>query len=164
MFWFPPLPDSSLEQRHEQAFQRRAEESNTNNGSAVRQQIQHTTEIPADHKLEHLLRINEDLGKYNASFMGPRHLDCLIHLDTDDLQNVYMWRLDQEDALRRRMARLGMTEQGMINFLTAYMPAYELYLDELRSGIFEQEEVANGAIQVRVCLDLARDAVEFGRV
>ncbi|PYH88174.1 hypothetical protein BO71DRAFT_436003 [Aspergillus ellipticus CBS 707.79] len=68
-------------------------------------------------------------------FMGPEHLDCLIHLDTDDLANVYRWRLQQEHALHRARNQ-GMTDAEVVAFVQGYMPAYELYLDTLRTGIF----------------------------
>lgn len=41
--------------------------------------------------------------------MGPRHFDYLFHLDTDDLVNVYEWRVQQEHALWR-MKNQGMTD------------------------------------------------------
>lgn len=49
--------------------------------------------------LHHLLQINSNLQAYNDSVMAPKNFNFFIHLDTDDLQNVYRWRLDQEHHL-----------------------------------------------------------------
>jgi D-glycerate 3-kinase len=67
--------------------------------------------------------------------MGPQHLDYLVHLDTDDLMNVYRWRLEQEHALRKSRDT-GMSDEQVVSFVECYMPAYELYLDYLRQGFF----------------------------
>ncbi|GKZ79536.1 hypothetical protein AnigIFM56816_003735 [Aspergillus niger] len=88
-----------------------------------------------EHKLEHLLKVNENLRQYCELFMGPQNFDFLIHLDTDDLINVYGWRLEQEHALREKK-KGAMSDEEVVRFVKGYMPAYELYLDQLRSGFF----------------------------
>ena len=65
--------------------------------------------------------------------MGPRHFDYLVHLDTNDLVNVYEWHIQQENALWQAKNQ-GMTNDEVVKIVKGYMPAYELYLDQLRSG------------------------------
>jgi D-glycerate 3-kinase len=106
---------------------------------------------PASHKLEHLLEVNASLQRYSDAFMGPRHFDFLIHIDTDDLRNVYTWRLEQEHKLIAAKGT-GMKDEGVRAFIDSYMPGYELYLDRLRGGFFATET----GKQVRVVLDRER--------
>lgn len=92
---------------------------------------QYATETLGELELAHLHAINRNLRIYNETFMGPRNFDSFIHLDTDDLQNVYRWRIDQEHALLRAKGE-GMMDEAVVRFVKGYMPGYELYLDQLR--------------------------------
>lgn len=105
-----------------------------------------------DHQLSHLLEVNRNLERYNDTFMGPQHFDFMIHIDTEDLRNVYRWRLQQEHALIKAKGS-GMTDEAVVAFVRGYMPAYELYLDGLREGFFE----AGKERQVRVVLNRERN-------
>ena len=69
----------------------------------------------AEHNLCDIVYINDRLKIYGDNFMGPQHFDFLVHLDTDDLKNVYMWRLQQEEHLRR-LKGIGMTDGMVIEF------------------------------------------------
>lgn len=140
---FRPAPASQVEQQYNEA-------RTSHHGSSE----QPTSGTVADHELEHLLAANDALKRYTEAFMGPQHFDALVHLDTDDLGNVYSWRIDQEHALRKRTSR-GMTDEEVAAFVRGYMPAYELYLDGLRKGFFiDSAETAK--TQVRVVLDRDR--------
>ncbi|KAF1960075.1 P-loop containing nucleoside triphosphate hydrolase protein [Byssothecium circinans] len=103
------------------------------------------------HSLEHLLEVNESLARYCEAFMGPRHFDFMIHIDTDDLRNVYKWRLEQEHKLIAAKGT-GMKDEEVSAFIDGYMPGYEMYLDGLREGFFGEEK----GKQVRVVLDGGR--------
>ncbi|KAJ5819900.1 hypothetical protein N7474_005491 [Penicillium riverlandense] len=111
-----------------------------------------------DHKLEHLVQANHSLRNYCDSFMGPQHLDFLVHLDTNDLVNVYQWRIQQEHALRE-IKNEGMMDEQVVDFVRGYMPAYELYLDQLRDGFFGLDMTARKG-QLRVVLDRERRVVD----
>jgi D-glycerate 3-kinase len=117
----------------------------------VAQKHAHAQEQPSStlsrHKLEHLLQVNDSLGKYCTTFMGPQHFDFLIHIDTDDLRNVYTWRLEQEHKLIGDRGE-GMSDKEVVAFIDGYMPDYELYLGRLREGFFDES-----GRQVRVLLD-----------
>lgn len=113
-----------------------------------------------EHPLEYILEVNRNLAGYCNSFMGPQCLDFLIHLDTDELVNVYRWRIQQEHALRAVNGE-AMTNEEVVDFVRGYMPAYELYLGQLRKGFFgtsrlESRETGMKA-QLRVVLDKERN-------
>ncbi|KAM3532871.1 hypothetical protein MY4038_003877 [Beauveria bassiana] len=87
------------------------------------------------HKLEHLLFVNQNLRAYDA-LTNLFHI--FIHIDAQDTQYVYVWRAEQEEHLRllKGDPNAGMTRDQVIRFVDGYYPAYELYTDGIRSGIF----------------------------
>ncbi|KAF2004061.1 P-loop containing nucleoside triphosphate hydrolase protein [Amniculicola lignicola CBS 123094] len=114
-----------------------------------------TSSLLKQHRTEHLQEVNQNLAKYCEVFMGPQHFDFLIHIDTEDLQNVYTWRLQQEHALIRAKGS-GMADAEVSAFIDLYMPGYLLYLDGLREGLFGEEKEK----QVRIVLDKGREVVK----
>ncbi|KAF9870107.1 putative D-glycerate 3-kinase [Colletotrichum karsti] len=84
------------------------------------------------HKLDHLLLVNERLRDYDSI---TNLLDVFIHIDAEDTQYVYDWRSQQEAALRQERGT-GMTDEQVVKFVDGYYPAYELFSDNVRSGIF----------------------------
>ncbi|KAL4728949.1 hypothetical protein ACLX1H_003355 [Fusarium chlamydosporum] len=120
------------------------------------------TNTLANHKLEHLLLINENLGRYCDTFAGPQQFNGFLHLSTDKLVQVYDWRLDQERALRKH--KPGMTDEQVIQFVKGYMPAYELFLERLQNeNLFEQEENKEKK-HVQVVLNKAREVIQVKEV
>ena len=85
------------------------------------------------HKLEDVAFINEALRRYDSI---TDHLDALIHVDASDPKFVYQWREEQERVLRESKGS-GMTSEQIRAFVDGYYPAYELFTDGLRAGIFE---------------------------
>lgn len=67
---------------------------------------------------------------------------------------VYDWRLQSEAGLRAQRGT-GMTDEQVIHFVNGYMPAYELFEDTLRSGIYGD---AKGK-QLRIVLGKDRKVV-----
>ena len=87
------------------------------------------------HRLEHLLFLNERLQEYD----GLTDLfHAFIHIDSEDEEYVYAWRQEQEDCLRaeRGDPSAGMTPEQVVKFVDGYFPGYELYTDGVRRGIF----------------------------
>ena len=84
------------------------------------------------HKLEHLLFVNEQLRGYDAV---TDLFDAFIHIDAEDTEYVYEWRLEQERQLREERG-VGMTDEQVVSFVDAYYPAYELFSDSVKRGIF----------------------------
>ncbi|CAI7605089.1 unnamed protein product [Penicillium pancosmium] len=122
--------------------------------------VKYSTETLKDHSVENLLWVNGNLRQYYDLFMGPRHFDYLVHLDTDDLVNVYEWRIQQEHALLAR-TNSGMTDEEVVRFVKGYMSAYELYLDQLRKGFFQLDQSCIDKGQLRVVLDKERKVTEM---
>ena len=122
-------------------------------------QSAHPTETLGDFEPAHLVAVDANLQVYNETFMGARSFDFFVHLDTDDLQNVYRWRIDQEHALLRARGR-GMTDEAVVSFVRGYMPGYELYLERLRGESF----VRGSERHLRVVLDRERNVVSIDAV
>ncbi|KAJ4364983.1 hypothetical protein N0V83_008599 [Neocucurbitaria cava] len=118
---FQPLPAASIEEKHNLALSGKL-----------------PVNTPAQHELAHVLEVNENLKRYCDVFMGPQHFDFFIHIDTDNLRNVYTWRLQQEHKMIE-VKGTGMTDDQVRAFVDGYMPSYEMYLDKLRDGLFEDK-------------------------
>ncbi|KAI0535054.1 P-loop containing nucleoside triphosphate hydrolase protein [Xylaria digitata] len=143
---FQPLPDQELI----------AKVSAARDAAIDGPGVEMRTTTLATHRLEHLKLINDNVRRYCDNFVGSSRFDGLLHLTTDNLQNVYSWRLDQENALRRAKGT-GMTREEVIAFVQGYMPAYELYLDNLSRRPFFPP--GSNKTHVRVILDDARRVV-----
>jgi len=92
------------------------------------------------HRLEDLLFVNEKLGDYevlNEAF------DAFIHIDAEETGFVYEWRQEQEEALRREKG-VGMSRDEVERFVDGYYPAYELFTNKLREGLFAGREDGKG--------------------
>jgi D-glycerate 3-kinase len=129
---FRPLPDAEIEARWLA-------------GSA-------TTRTLHLHKLEHLQFVNAALGGYDVLTDA---LDAFIHVDAADTACVYEWRRQQEATLWRETGS-GMTDAQVTRFVDAYYPAYELYLDGVRGGIFPDRT----GCQLRLVVDEHRTVVD----
>lgn len=113
---FQPLPEKVIESKLQHAYhmQRLKKNKRSESGYEV-DESQFSTTTLAENSLQDLLFINRQLEEYCNRFMGPHHFDSLIHLDTVDLRNVYMWRLEQERALRKSRGA-GMTDDEVVHF------------------------------------------------
>ncbi|KAH8655452.1 D-glycerate 3-kinase [Xylariales sp. PMI_506] len=100
------------------------------------------------HKLEHLEFVNDRLHSYDPI---TDLFNAFIHIDAENTEYVYEWRMQQERMLRREKGT-GMTEEQVIKFVDAYYPAYELFADKLRSGLFAD----NVDCQLRLVVDKDR--------
>lgn len=85
------------------------------------------------HSLASLIFVNDALRDY--TFVVDELLDAFVHLDAEELEWVYAWRLQQEHALWARKGS-GMTDDQVEKFVDAYYPAYELYCAGVREGVF----------------------------
>lgn len=86
------------------------------------------------HELQHLDFINTKLRDYDTL---TNLFDAFIHLDAEDTSHVYDWRLEQEQCLRAERGGAGMTDEQVLRFVDGYYPAYELYSDGVRAGVFK---------------------------
>ncbi|KAF6825225.1 d-glycerate 3-kinase [Colletotrichum plurivorum] len=149
---FQALSPEAVEEKWKKA---KAAAQTSNSGA----EAQLSTTTLAGHALEHLLLVNKNLGRYCESFMGPWRFDAFLHLSTDQLVNVYHWRLGQEKALWAKKGA-GMTDDQVIRFVQGYMPAYELYLERLAGEPFFTEKEKP---HVRVILDSDRKVLSVER-
>jgi D-glycerate 3-kinase len=162
---FQPLPSDDIYEKWDLAKK--------NSSSSLRDVSESKSDLPTttlqDHRIEHLENINQNLARYCNSFMGPQHFDYLVHLDTDNLHNVYEWRLQQEQFLRRK-GQGAMSDDAVKAFVKGYMPAYELYLEKLRGAFFAQASREAGGRgdpskgHIRVVLDSKRRITHVVRV
>ena len=83
-------------------------------------------------KLEDVKFVNENLRRYDEL---TNQLDAVIHLDAEDPMFVFQWRIEQEVHLRK-LKGSGMTDEQVVDFVNDYYPAYELFTDGLRAGVF----------------------------
>lgn len=91
--------------------------------------------------------------------------DIFIHIDALDTQYVYEWRKEQEQSLRREKGT-GMTDEQVKIFVDGYYPAYELYLDGVREGVFKgknSEEEWKGK-QLRLVVGKDRRVVQVEKI
>lgn len=105
MVGFVPLSDAELESRR--------------NASIYASQI----------SLENLKLINSKLADYETKIWSL--FDLFVQLEAKDLKYIYQWRQQQENHLIQ-MKGTGMTPQQVARFVDGYMPAYELYEENLR--------------------------------
>lgn len=75
------------------------------------------------YRLQDIYTINASLDSY-VKLWG--FVDADIFYDTDDINNVYTWRQEQEDDLIKRRGS-GMTNEQVRSFIDRYMVVYELY-------------------------------------
>ena len=76
---------------------------------------------------EGLAEVNERLAAYEA---WHELMDAWVVLGVDDPSVVYTWRLQAERAMAAS-GRPGMTDDGVADFVSRYMPAYEAFLPAL---------------------------------
>jgi len=107
------------------------------------------------HRIEDLLFVNDRLRGYEVI---NKHFDAFIHIDAEDTGFVYDWRQQQEAALRRDKGT-GMSEEQVTRFVDGYYPAYELFTDALRGGIFKGSEDGKGR-QLRLVVGKDRNVKE----
>jgi len=80
---------------------------------------------------------------------------AFIHIDAEDPLYVYDWRLEPERAMRESKGT-GMSDEQVIKFVDGYFPAYELFTEVLRNGIFGKEK----GKQLRLVVDKNRRVKE----
>ncbi|KAJ2992914.1 hypothetical protein NUW58_g2012 [Xylaria curta] len=76
--------------------------------------------------------VNRELEAYDAI---TDLFDAFVHIDALDTEWVYDWRLQQEAMLRAQRGA-GMSDEQVVRFVDAYYPAYELFTEKLRNGLF----------------------------
>jgi D-glycerate 3-kinase len=98
------------------------------------------------HTLFDLEVINENLKQYEENWYP--FLDVFIHIEAEDINYVYQWRLEQEHNMKRQR-KSGMSDEQVKDFIDRYMPAYELYLERLGNENFFSKDTKEDEIYRR---------------
>ena len=160
---FRALPTEAVEGKYNNAcsLARQIEASANEGGEGLKESESGgkdgKTSTLSKHKLEHLLFVNEQLKGYDVM---TDTFDAFIHIDAQETGFVYEWRLEQERALRRDRGT-GMSDEAVVRFIDGYYPAYELYTEGLRGGVFKGEGKAR---QLRLAVGRDRRVVEVERI
>lgn len=81
-----------------------------------------------------MVQVNANLFFYKDMLWNNPEIKSLgIVFAADDIHDVYKWRLEQEQALRKTTGE-GMTDDEVKKFIDRYFPCYQLYYDDLVSG------------------------------
>lgn len=105
------------------------------------------------HRLEDLQFVNEKLRDYDVINDA---LNAFIHIDAEETEFVYKWRLEQEQQLRREKGA-GMSDEEVVRFVDGYYPAYELFTGSLREGLFGPDQKGR---QLRLIVGVDRKVKE----
>lgn len=84
----------------------------------------------AEHSLESIEWIDNTLREYERDWYD--FMDIFVHLSAPDLSTIFKWRWEQEKDLWAKKGT-GMSDQQVCEFVKRFMPAYELYLERLKS-------------------------------
>jgi len=78
------------------------------------------TKYAKKYPLEHILKINSNLKKIEKLWYP--YFDVFVHLYNDKLENVYQWRLEQEEELRKKEnnPNAGLTKEQVIIIILIY--------------------------------------------
>lgn len=88
-------------------------------------------------KLSDVEFVNDASREYGAVW---DQFHALIHIDAEETHWVYDWRLEAEVKMRElKGPENAMSDEKVREFVNGYYPAYELYTDKLREGLFADE-------------------------
>lgn len=83
--------------------------------------------VVQQHRMYHIEQVNTALAAYEPIWCL---FDEFIYLHTDDINNVYQWRLQQEHDLIAQHGA-GMTDAQVVDFIDRYMACYKLYYETM---------------------------------
>jgi pantothenate kinase-related protein Tda10 len=87
----------------------------------------------AEHSLSSLHVVNDYLSTF-ATAVYP-FFNVFVQIEPTTYQSVFMWRLEQEHAMKAANGGRGMTDEEVRAFVKRYMPGYELW----KEGIWNDE-------------------------
>ncbi|KAJ1816226.1 hypothetical protein LPJ56_002414 [Coemansia sp. RSA 2599] len=102
-----------------------------------------------------LADINAGLGVFEKQLYGL--IDAWVYMRVSDIDVVYRWRKDQEDQLAES-GRPSLSDQQLEDFVSRFMPAYELALKKLDTHGFVSSGLLSNTT-LRMHLDMDRNVV-----
>lgn len=109
-----------------------------------------------DHRLEDLLQINHNLIDYKERWY--KYFSILLQVKTDDLQNIYAWRREQEHKMKASNGGIGMSDEQVKHFVDRYMPGYLLFLDKMNCDTYWKERLKT------VLIDSDRKVINYSNL
>ncbi|KAI1314852.1 hypothetical protein EDD11_001628 [Mortierella claussenii] len=129
---------------------------------------QHSTFPPfylGRHSFSSVELVDQFLEAYESEWYN--YLDVFVHLSSPNLETIFKWRAEQERDLWAKKGS-GMSEEQVREFVSRFMPAYELYLERLkRENLFKDDkdlDSTSGQYEgrhLRLNLDENRDLVSM---
>ena len=110
--------------------------------------------------LQSVATINRALHAYDRL---TDQFDAFVHIDAEDPLFVYKWRLEQEHGLWEKK-RSGMSDEMVKEFVDGYYPAYELYTETLRNGVFSGQGEKGRGRQMRLVVGADRKVIEVVKI
>ncbi|KAF9937021.1 hypothetical protein BGZ65_001882 [Modicella reniformis] len=111
----------------------------------------------AKHPFSSLETINRSLEEYERQWYS--YLDVFVHLSAPNLATVFKWRAEQERDLWA-MKGSGMSVDQIRDFVSRFMPAYEIYLEKLKvENVFREEEEEDN----NIAPTLSTESLSVGR-
>ena len=83
------------------------------------------------YSLESLQQINSNLQAYTAWY---KHFSVILQIKPTDLDNVYIWRTQQEHVMKASNGGQGMSDEAVKAFVDRYMPGYHLFLETIQDN------------------------------
>ncbi|KAI7824937.1 P-loop containing nucleoside triphosphate hydrolase protein [Kickxella alabastrina] len=108
-----------------------------------------------------LAQINTNLGEFEKTLYGL--IDAWVYMRVADVDVVYRWRKEQEDA----MAALGkpsLSDQQLEDFVERFMPLYEIALGKLDRKGFLASGLFEDYYTLRMHLDMDRNVVAWDHI
>ncbi|KAJ2797819.1 hypothetical protein H4R20_005048 [Coemansia guatemalensis] len=105
---------------------------------------------------DNLRQVNQNLQKYERELYPL--IDAWVWLRLADLDVVYRWRKDQEDELAAQ-GRPSLSDQQLEDFVTRFMPGYEMAVPKLDAKGFVTSGLLSGSTTLRLHLDSDRNIV-----
>ncbi|GAA5980661.1 hypothetical protein JCM11641_000167 [Rhodosporidiobolus odoratus] len=82
------------------------------------------------HSLQDLQQVERFLEDYDKLW---KEVDIVVQIRPEKMGYVWEWRLEQEHNMKAKNGGIGMTDDQVKQFISRYMPGYELWLQGLSS-------------------------------
>lgn len=107
---------------------------------------------------ENLRQINSNLKLFETALYPL--IDAWIYMRVSDVDVVYRWRKEQEDYMAAT-GRASLSDQQLEDFVSRFLPTYELALDKLDKQGFMTSDRTPAPHTLRLHLNLDRRAVAW---